>query len=1028
MKDISLVHIAQEKPLQNEGRLYRRPAVCGFPKAKLSSRRICPQACALGLAVWCLSSLPVQAGFTNSWRVLSADVPLGTNTVLNPDMETTSSSPPLANWKAYGPGYTATTGTAHSGTNSMQCSTTNATDAHGAYQTIVLNQTTPQILKLSGWSKAQGVTSSSDKDYSIYLDITYTNGTYLYGQTVNFSVGTHDWEYKEAQIIPAMPIKQINCYLLFRNSHTGTVWFDDITVAQYQGSQFDGSTATPTPPSPLPFNPATQFTLLSGDGLQLKVTQDGGVIEGVAQGSTNLMAAGMDYASGWFVCDRAATSDWWNVGGWVTSADGTLQQHGVITNLNLSADVCYSVTNNAIRMQATVSNLVAPDRAITLYFVLPVNMDGGYWWNSPRDRVSVSQAQESATFSSAAMGARNVLSSYPLATVATSAALTLAVPPDQYRPFRLVYNQVTRQLFAAFDVGLSAVPINFPQCATVELWLYGSDPAWGLRSGLAGYYSRFPAAFTRTYTNEGIWVAFADLSKIYNVSDFGIGYHEIASGTSYMQPFVKSDDTNGIPTFRYVMSPWQYYFSMPTNVDNTDYTLVYSNLLSRYTQNVTSAIATLNSGLRDTNGLLEYLPCGGPDQFDWNSYGTEFFVNASPFITNSQYSITKFNNEWNSAVRDYYNHPEYGVLDGEYIDNFEAFATTPDYSSNHLRTTTFPLTYAADSKSLMTPLCFGACEMARAVGADVHALDKPIMANVVHSVLNPDLPFDIGLFDFAGTEMNCFDAAGNFVPMSDSSELYARALSGVRPYGNLLDTDFSLVTQAEMERYMRVCAFYAIYPSALSAHNSTLNYFEQPGLYGRDRPLFKKYVPIIRALSLAGWQPITDATVDNTNLGIEAYGTNAVTSTRYLTARNLVTQTTTANVTFDLSKWAYPGAQWLQLTNLFDGGSFTINLAAGSNSVPLTLQSNQCTVYAVQAGPPPRPTILMNDGNLGFRNQQFGFYVTAIPGQVVVIEGATNLGSWTALQTNLVSDTNAFYFADPNTNALPRRYYRARAQ
>ena len=159
------------------------------------------------------------------------------------------------------------------------------------------------------------------------------------------------------------------------------------------------------------------------------------------------MAAAADYASGWFVCDRGANSDWWSVGGWVTATNDILQQHGVITGLNLAADVRYTVTNNAIRIQATVSNLVASDRAISLYFALPVAMDGGFWWNSPRDRVSVTQAVESATLSSAALGARNLVSQYPLATVASSGALTLAVPPDQYRPFRLVYNRADTAVF-----------------------------------------------------------------------------------------------------------------------------------------------------------------------------------------------------------------------------------------------------------------------------------------------------------------------------------------------------------------------------------------------------------------------------------------------------------------------------------------------------------------------------------------------------------------------------------------------------
>ncbi|MEI2724566.1 MAG: hypothetical protein V9H26_13820 [Verrucomicrobiota bacterium] len=80
----------------------------------------------------------------------------------------------------------------------------------------------------------------------------------------------------------------------------------------------------------------------------------------------------------------------------------------------------------------------------------------------------------------------------------------------------------------------------------------------------------------------------------------------------------------------------------------------------------------------------------------------------------------------------------------------------------------------------MTPLIFGTCEMARAIGADVHALGKPLIANTVFPTW-PMLPVGMGLFDFAGTEMNCFDGAGNFVPPADSTFLYARSLSGDRP-------------------------------------------------------------------------------------------------------------------------------------------------------------------------------------------------------------------------------------------------------
>ena len=982
-----------------------------------------------GLVLWVafgvvfLFRMLALSNTTNSWLVfrplVPSDVSAGANKLGNADMETTAVAPPLAVWRFYDAGYNVATNAAHGGVRSLECVATNQTEVHGGYQTIVLNQSNPKALKLSGWSKAQNVAGTSDSNYSVYLDIYYQDGTWLYGQTIPFSTGTHNWEYQERLIITDRPIQQIFCYLLFRYSHTGTVWFDDITVAEVQDTvpQFDGAVINAEAPNPLPFDPTNQFTLLTGDGLQLGITRDGGVIQSLPDGTNNLHAPAAAYASGWLVCDRRDNSGWWNVGGEVTATSAGLQQQGVISNLNLSATIRYSVTNNAIRIQATVSNLLASDRAISLCFALPAAMDGGSWWNSPRDHIPLDQADETATLSDVGLGARNLVSQYPLATVATTSALTLAVPPDLYRPLRLAYNRITHQFYVAFDVGVSSITTNFPQTVTVEVWLYRSDPAWGLRSGLEGFYRRFPKAYARIFTNEGIWVAFADLRGITNISDFGIAYHEIG----YDPTLLKFDDSNGIRSFRYLSEPWSYWMGMPTNVPNTSYTAVYDYLLSEAAQGSPAATAALSSGIRDPDGRLKFFPAAKP----WCPYGAAFYLNASPFISDPEYPATKFSSEWNGTVRDVYNHPENGELDGEYVDTFAGYAAMPDYSTNHQRSTSFPLTYARGNYVLMTPLMFGSYEMARALAEDVHCMGKPIMANYVFSS-SPYLPLGMGLFDFAGQEINWFNASGNFVPPPDAAPLFARALSGQRPYGYLLNTDFSKVSSAGMEAYIRLCAFYGIYPSAFSADSSTGNYFEQPGLYERDRALFKKYVPIIRALSLAGWQPVTDATTDTTNVGIEAYGSDSSSARRYFTLRNFQSSSVIVNVAFNFSKWAGSNSQAFWLTNLFDGGILIVD--SGSNSVRLTLQPYECRAYAAQARFPLRPLILMNDVNFGFHSNRFWFNVTAMPGQVVVIETCTNLLNWCPLQTNIAAETGFMPFADSQAGLFPCRFYRLRLQ
>jgi hypothetical protein len=72
----------------------------------------------------------------------------------------------------------------------------------GVMQTVILNQKEPRPIIAVAWSRADGVGGSRDSDYSLYLDLVYTDGEPLWGQTAAFSVGTHDWQRVEVQVMP----------------------------------------------------------------------------------------------------------------------------------------------------------------------------------------------------------------------------------------------------------------------------------------------------------------------------------------------------------------------------------------------------------------------------------------------------------------------------------------------------------------------------------------------------------------------------------------------------------------------------------------------------------------------------------------------------------------------------------------------------------------------------------------------------------------------------------------------------------
>ena len=74
----------------------------------------------------------------------------------------------------------------------------------------------------------------------------------------------------------------------------------------------------------------------------------------------------------------------------------------------------------------------------------------------------------------------------------------------------------------------------------------------------------------------------------------------------------------------------------------------------------------------------------------------------------------------------------------------------------------------------------------------------------------------------------------------------------------------------------------------------------------------------------------------------------------------------------------------------------------------------------------PEPlAILTDDGDFGFRSNQFGFNFAGPAGQTVAVEGSTNLLDWVALSTNTFGSV-PLYFSDPDSGTLGRRFYRLR--
>lgn len=106
----------------------------------------------------------------------------------------------------------------------------------GASQNVVLNQEQPAPLAIEGESKALNVSGSPDSGYSLYVDITYQDGSNLWGQVATFPTGTHDWHFSRLVIEPAKPVRSANVHILLRG-HTGTAWFRKVRFGPWDAER-----------------------------------------------------------------------------------------------------------------------------------------------------------------------------------------------------------------------------------------------------------------------------------------------------------------------------------------------------------------------------------------------------------------------------------------------------------------------------------------------------------------------------------------------------------------------------------------------------------------------------------------------------------------------------------------------------------------------------------------------------------------------------------------------------------------------
>ena len=544
---------------------------------------------------------------------------------------------------------------------------------------------------------------------------------------------------------------------------------------------------------------------------------------------------------GFQVCDAAARSDY------VTFEDGR--------GLGLAIETRRTVREGVTFVDAELTDTTGRDRAVTLVYALPVKGPGWQWLADPRTTTDTKAPTEYRALARFTRAGRRHLSRYPFAAVANASA-GVALGIDMARPafFRVGYSPGAEELYVAYDLGLAPERNR----ARVRLCHFRFDAKWGFRSALARYYEAFPDHFRCRTPEQGLWMPFAKISKVEGWEDFGFKFKEGNNETPW-------DDEHGMVTFRYT-EPHTWWMRMSKDMPRTMEAALALAKEMASKKGDKRARSLFTSGYHDEHGRIPARLRNTP----WCD-GAVWSMNAMPGVPGEP---TDFKNKWNADVRDrYYGPKRKGDLDGEYVDSSEGYVTDElNFRRGHFAGAETPLTYDYASRKPAIFRGLAAYEYVRALERDVRAMGKLMMANSTPSRLCWLAPW----LDVMGCETN-WNRGGTWMPMSDADLLFRRIMSGPKPYCFLMNTVFEEFPHERVEKYMKRSLAYGMFPGFFSHNASQGHYFTRPELYNRDRPLFKKYVPLCKLVAEAGWQPITLARSSDPKVYVERFGPNHLT-------------------------------------------------------------------------------------------------------------------------------------------------------
>jgi hypothetical protein len=598
-------------------------------------------------------------------------------------------------------------------------------------------------------------------------------------------------------------------------------------------------------------------------------------------------------------------------------------------NVQLQAE--FIPDDRFILVKGRIKDLNSDERGVLLDYTIPIE---------GKDRIFSYELNSSVNVTDSTrkyMGYEKEGNVFPIASMSSKGcAIAMAIPPSEPRIFGMAGN--VDGLVIRFYLGLSPITRNFPNQASFVFIIYPVEPGWGFRNALSKYYSFYPEYYTPV-DKDGLWMKIIPDNIPSNIHQYGI-----KNGIG------RSEGENDLLNYQYMNIGPHHLSKLPKHPSSREEAMeLFRERCAKKDAQIRGPYYGEEENISEWCTVIDNSVCK-----HWNGEylviikgekNASFKLNPNPYLFEDEDKVCVGRNGLNWIDRRFAEFPQ---LDAILIDSQGSnWPAVLNYRKDHFRYTIYPLTLGPDGRvAIHNQISF--YEFLEAARDKLHSQGRYLFGNGIYEYIstynNEKRPYPehyrgevkVGRFflssllDFAGHE------AGIRADIERCQ--YVRGFMGPKLY-SILNYNWEGVP-GEVEDWLNRSLAYALFSTNVG-HRTREQYVDNPDGYLRDKELLDWFVPKVRLLHRAGWEPITYAEVEDEQIIIERYGSG---DDIYFTLINISDKEKECNLTIDLKSLGVRSGEFL-VNEIARGKALDHR---GPNKLRLELEPLKTCIIAIQ--------------------------------------------------------------------------------